>query len=174
MRKRIFLMAVVCLASSSLSSQAWAFGPFEMKVERMAKMRAQDSTVPGVSCTDFSGKWQGQCTVNGKTSDDSVEIQQFGCTAVIVDHEYFSFGSIRTETNSNSQYGSTEIMAVDWSNADKTQLKINGSVTSASFTSKNGLQQLSGNTVVEVVGGKLLARSVLSEGVISSCTYDKR
>ncbi len=74
------------------------------------------------TCTDFSGKWKGQCKNGGVTTDQEVHIVQTGCTSInFIGEEggnqgnlVYMIGGVNTMTNGSEFSNSTLIRAASW------------------------------------------------------------
>lgn len=174
--KTFFALAMVAVASQT----AFAFPGFEILQEQAVNKAVNRSwnapAAASSSCTDFSGKWKGECSVAGLSQELTIDIKQSGCTMIQMGNDLVAIGGLKNETQALPALvdGKTVLVAgsvaTDW-NEDQSQLK-------SKFT---GLVKLIGSsTSVPLSGqgstrleGKKLIQELDMGGIKFSCTYDK-
>lgn len=117
--------------------------------------------VEDASCANYTGQFKGVCIFEGKRIEDTINIQQQGCEILAVNGMDFVVGSAVSMACAAPAVGArasetaSKSAVINW-NADKSFLKISGSVLKHNLTdtSKSLLSLLDGEIKLE--GAKLL------------------
>jgi hypothetical protein len=169
--KRVLLVCLICLMSGN-SFASPAVGLLEQKT--FSKLTTAQKLTSSNTCTDFSGRWKGQCSVDGATFNLSRDIKQVGCTVLQDGSDITGIGSIKNDVQTQlSAEGKSISYSVATSatwNADQSllQIQLSGIVGVEGYApiaiSGNGTMSLDNNKLVETF-------SVPYAQV--SCSFDK-
>ena len=136
------------------------------------------STAPTVksapmNCSDFSGKWAGECAITIDGQDQRVvtvdtEIFQEDCKTIQIGPSRYNFHGIHAETRTSPENGSiiNTTLHVDWVGGPKKSsivMTTTGSYKSLQEEPLNYHTKMSGETLVRIKDGTLITHTVESE-----------
>lgn len=97
--KLLIVTALTLIATSSVTEAAVLPRVLETKIENLALKSAKHAAAQwgeratANSCIDFSGKYAGACTANGKTEPVSFTLVQDGCKSLKIDEDTMNLGA---------------------------------------------------------------------------------
>lgn len=167
MKRIIFFMSLAVLVQYS-----HGLPMMETFVEKMAPSLKSERSQ---QCTDFTGRWNGICTVNGeKPSANYLKLIQTGCSILSSNSELlFLGGTAQTSLATLGEFGtisSQYVVSADWAEGNsKVQITLLGS---AKVLGKAGLFPYAGNATFSISGENLKYEMKFFDTKIE-CTYDR-
>ena len=144
---KIFIVSVFLI-----STNAFAF-PF---------LNAHKSTRATLDCTDFSGKWEGVCTVNtgthSITNPDSMEIAASNCSTIQLDKQLYPLNGTKTSAYSFESNSGTEILTLNWNDKAKKEFLLlsDNSIWNNSSPNQNFISKSSGTGTLKLVNNSIV------------------
>jgi len=186
MKKFNLLTGVIIYGLSTVAASAMP--QFLSKMLKENKASIQSTVIEReTKCTDFSGKWSGQCTLS--TSNENITeklevvIEQYGCHSVNIDNETYTMGILRQDNKqffANGKYGLTTTYPttlssykIDW-NESQDQIEMTGSSTMYPISSNDDIVVIPLQVNLSLdKQGKLVQSLSLGSLLSATCSYDK-
>lgn len=169
------LMKTLLLFASFFALNANAGVPF------VGNFKTNVKTTTNLSCTDYTGKWEGICTYHTSSGAieekrSGVEIDMWSCNTALINRNIFSIGGMKVETTSTPTRSSTATIILEWN--DKTRKDfITFSVNSRNlvFSSNDDNYLLaSGTGSFKIQNNKLHLDQKLANGDTIMCEFFKQ
>lgn len=175
MRSLLITTAVLFVFSQASAFDLGKFSEsvIKSKSEKLTASVQPSSTIGG--CTDFSGTWQGQCTLStpegDETSTESIAIAQTDCSSITMNGEYMGIGGIQSRQDNGYFYANVFHNVVDWDGTAKS-LVMNGAGLFKVTVPAGSLAQYSWSGRMSVENGKLKSE-ISGAGISQKCELNK-